>query len=626
MAAALGRHLGHHRDRLALLALGVFILLVVSPVGNFPLDDDWWYARPVQRLVSTGTLQLIPGTGPSLVAQVAWGAVFVQVFGFSHTVLRASTLVLAMLGVLAFHDLAHRALGRRVGLLLAALLMVNPLFVTTAYSFRTDVPFLAVALLALAAATRGLDQPTSADGTGRPTPRLGWLVAAGLLAATGYLIRQFGVVVPPAILAAIWVACGWRVALSPRILLAVAGPMLLAVGGWQVWRHANVEVVATGELEVVEYIIEHRGFELVSRFLTWFRPTLVHIGLIGLPLSAAFLLCGARLAGRTRIGVVLGGLVAWWALVAGWAGDWSRGMYLLPLGLAILAPWPARRLLDVPLRAGLLVVAVALAADAAPSLTNARSIVPPPMLGYTLTPSGFQTNTMFWRDPPPPLVGDTLRVAVSALGLVGVPLLLVAATRVVGRGVGHPAARHPATVGTLAFGVLVLAEVLLLSIYRGVQDRYLLALVPSTLLLGAVAAPRARALIPLGVASAMLLGAWSLSWEREYLARQGAIWTAAEALVAQGARARYVDGGYEWNGWHRELVAVERGRQWAARRRSSGAFLNGFYEELSRSDMPWYVDFRPDPGATCPDHVVATVPYSVPDGDGRLMYGLKRCR
>ena len=599
--------LGRHRDRLALLALGVLMVLVVSPVGNFPLDDDWWYARPVQRLVADGTLRLIPGTGPSLVAQVVWGALFVEIFGFSHTVLRASTLVLAVLGVLAFHDLASRALGRRLGLLLAALLMVNPLFVTTAYSFRTDVPFLAVALLALAAATRGLDGPS---------PRLGWLIAAGVLAGTSYLIRQFGIVLPPAMLAAVGVAFGWRVAVRPRVLLPILVPAILAIGFWQIWRRMTLEAVATSELEVFAFLADNDWSVLLARFLTWFRPTMVYLGLIGLPLSAPFVLSSARLAGRVRVGIVIGGLGVWWMLVAHWAGDVRHGAYLIPICLAILAPWPARRAIDVPVRAGLMIVAAVIAADTVTHLSIVRAILPTPLLGFTLTPSGFQTNTMFWREPPPPLVSDATRAAVSGLGLIGVPLLLAAATRAVGRGT-----RHPATIGTLVFGALVLAEVLLLSFFRGVQDRYLLALVPSTLLLGAVTAPRTRLLLPLGIVSVVLLGAWSVSWQREYMARQQAIWSAAEALVAQGARARYVDGGYEWNGWYRESVAVERGRQ-RARRRSPSDYLNGVYLELSRSDMPWYVDFRPDPGATCANHVVTIVPYL----DDRLVYGLRRCR
>ncbi|MCC6175503.1 MAG: glycosyltransferase family 39 protein [Chloroflexi bacterium] len=625
-----------HADRLALLALGVLIVAAVSPVGDFPLDDDWWYARPVLRLLTDGSLRFIPGTGPSLVAQVAWGAIFAAVFGFSHTVLRVSTLVLAIVAVLAFHDLVSRALSRCLGLLLAVLLLVNPLFVTTAYSFRTDVPFLAATLLALATAARGLDGPT---------PRLGWLIAAGILAGLGYLIRQFGIVTAPAILASAVAALGWRGALRPRVSLAVVGPMLLAVGAWQISRPAIVEIAATSELDVFQYLAEHDVPFLTERFLLWFRPTMVYLGLIGLPASVAMVLGSAHMRGRVERGVVIGGLAGWWALLSQWAGDVLQGAYLLPLGLAILAPWPARRTLDVPLRAGLLVVAGVLAAEAIPHLTAARGSVPP-LLGYTLSPSGFQTNTMFWREPPPPLVGDTVRAAVSGLGLLGVPLLLAALVRVLGQGAGRsarpttpaavatpagtprgidtaalsPAALSPAAVGVLIFGALVLAEVLLLSFYRGVQDRYLLPLTPSLLLLGALAAPRTRLLVPLGVVCALLLGAWSLSWEREYLARQAAIWQAAETLVDRGARPRYVDGGYEWNGWYREDVAVEKGRQ-RARRRSPSAYLEGFYNELARSDMPWYVDFRPDPSAACPEHVVSVVPYL----DGRHVYALKRC-
>ena len=66
---------------LVLLMAGLVIL--VPPVGEFPVDDDWGYARIVQSLVRRGELEVTPWTSAFGVAQAYWGELFVRLFGFS---------------------------------------------------------------------------------------------------------------------------------------------------------------------------------------------------------------------------------------------------------------------------------------------------------------------------------------------------------------------------------------------------------------------------------------------------------------------------------------------------------------------------------------------------------------
>jgi hypothetical protein len=84
-----------------------------------------------------------------------------------------------------------------------------------------------------------------------------------------------------------------------------------------------------------------------------------------------------------------------------------------------------------------------------------------------------------------------------------------------------------------------------------VFDRYLLALLPSAILLALLAGgglggfdARVTAIsyAAVGVGLALLAG-WSLWWEREFLERQGALWHAGALLVQQGVPAREIDGG-----------------------------------------------------------------------------------
>ena len=88
-------------EALALLGLWLAIAALVDPRGDFPLGDDWSYARPVQSLVEQGRLRFTEWTSMTLLAQVYWGALFCLPAGFSFTALRISTLVLGYLGIWA---------------------------------------------------------------------------------------------------------------------------------------------------------------------------------------------------------------------------------------------------------------------------------------------------------------------------------------------------------------------------------------------------------------------------------------------------------------------------------------------------------------------------------------------
>ena len=71
---------------LSLLALAMAALvIVVPPAGEFPIDDDWLYARTVQGLVERGRLEVPAWSAVSLVLQAYWGGLFARLFGFSHT-------------------------------------------------------------------------------------------------------------------------------------------------------------------------------------------------------------------------------------------------------------------------------------------------------------------------------------------------------------------------------------------------------------------------------------------------------------------------------------------------------------------------------------------------------------
>ncbi|MFQ5697641.1 MAG: glycosyltransferase family 39 protein [Myxococcota bacterium] len=196
------------RDRLAgicradwialacLAGLWTIPLLLIGTHGDFPLNDDWAYARTVRALVTTGRFERVPWTWVPLVTQALIGGAFASVAGFSHSALRASGCFMGGLGVLGSYVLCRQA-GARPALatLAAATVGLNPVWLNLSYTFMTDVPFATLVTWSLVAGVRA--------GRLDSWPALG---SATLLALAAILTRQTGLAIPLAFALSIWAA------------------------------------------------------------------------------------------------------------------------------------------------------------------------------------------------------------------------------------------------------------------------------------------------------------------------------------------------------------------------------------------------------------------------------------
>src|SRR6266542_4291548 len=173
---------------LSLVLFGLLVVLV-NPLHNFPMGDDWEYARTVQWLLTTGQFYRSPVVQATAFFPAVWGALFSSVLGFSFTTLRLSTLPLAAGTLVAFYlilgELDFEPARRLLGTLT---LMVAPLFVFNAHSFMTDVPFLFWLVLGLWCSLRAFR-----------LGRLAWLGAGSICAALAFLTRQLGLALPAAV-------------------------------------------------------------------------------------------------------------------------------------------------------------------------------------------------------------------------------------------------------------------------------------------------------------------------------------------------------------------------------------------------------------------------------------------
>ena len=207
----------------ALAAIGgVFALgwLLISPWRNVPVIDDWVYAWSVEHVLKTGELRILEFSSIYPIAQVLWGALFASVAGFSFGILRLSTVVLAVGGCWAIY-LTLRELGvDAVASLLAALTVaLYPVYFSLAFSFMTDVPFVALSSAALYCYVSALvrNQPA----------RLWWGGGVALLA---FLIRPLGLVLPLAAVAGI-PRGPWKTTLR-RLIPPLAATVAVMVAVW----------------------------------------------------------------------------------------------------------------------------------------------------------------------------------------------------------------------------------------------------------------------------------------------------------------------------------------------------------------------------------------------------------
>ncbi len=255
------------------LVLGAGLLFFIDPRGDFPLNDDWQYAYPVQQLVEQGRFEMKGQFAPTIVLQVGWGYLFCQVWGgdFSFTWLRFSTLCLAALAVFLGCRFAKKVTGRRgVAQLLALSLLLNPLFLNLSFSFMTDVPFLALVLGSLFLFWQYFTED-------RPFALAGAIVAA----AAAFFVRQPGLLLLPAF--AVLLAAERRAWGRAAVLLISAFVLYLS------WEQAVKPMlgIANNYVPVGDRYLGALADEPVAFFLDIFRRLVrsaIYLGFFSLPL------------------------------------------------------------------------------------------------------------------------------------------------------------------------------------------------------------------------------------------------------------------------------------------------------------------------------------------------------
>jgi len=173
-------------DLLLLAIFFVVTVIIVNPLGSFPLNDDWAYGLTVKHFLATGDFRPSQWASMTLLSNVLWGALFCLPKGYSLLALRVSTLVASLAGILGAYLLV-RDVGqsRRAALLAGLLLGLNPIYYALSFTFMTDIPFATLMIFSALFFSRHLRH--GVDNT---------LVLATVLSMVGILSRQIAIALP----------------------------------------------------------------------------------------------------------------------------------------------------------------------------------------------------------------------------------------------------------------------------------------------------------------------------------------------------------------------------------------------------------------------------------------------
>ncbi|GMV91214.1 MAG: hypothetical protein AMXMBFR82_09920 [Candidatus Hydrogenedentota bacterium] len=509
MSEATGKRVKGRIDRTLLfpiLALVSVTVLLVPPAGDFPLNDDWVYGKMVQRLADEGMLTVHPYAQAYALVQTLWAWPFVEVFGFSFTVLRASTLVLAVLAVWGV-ALCARELGcnRNTALACAAVVFGNPLFLNLSYTFMSDVPFVCALVFSCLYFLRAMRTGSALH-----------VLSGSTLAAIGFFNRQFGALIPIAfcVVAALWWLRYRRGVRIPTVA-ALTGPWLTAfalvlglhLAGQRIYLppHAAMrslwDGIEPGRAAVLTISIAlYMGLFLIpiaaGIFWYWVRSPRHRFML---QTASAFVVCGLLLAGLT------------------------------------LDRRPLPRFPNILRNLGV-----------GPILLRDTYSVRDPWSPVTLPPEGLWVLTIF----------ALLSAAICLAAIIG-SIVRPWRTRATSRAKSLRRSQY--------LFLVLLGGLLLLAPYnpRTVVyfDRYLLPAIVPFVLVAATALPKiARPgwFRPTAFAVTLLF-VFSLAGVQDYLAWNRARWEAIEFMrTGLGAKDTQIDGGYEFNGMYTSEILLKR--------------------------------------------------------------------
>jgi hypothetical protein len=184
-------------------ALAVLLAELIShPFAEMGVSDDGPYVVMAHTLAATGHIHYTGWAAPMLVWQLVLAAAFVKLFGFSFSIVRMSTILIAVVMAFVLQRILVRAnLSERNATLATLTLVLSPLYLVLSATFLTDITGLFAIVICLYWCLRALQSITDRNsitwlcfavltnavfGTSR---QIAWLGILVMLPSTLWLLR-----------------------------------------------------------------------------------------------------------------------------------------------------------------------------------------------------------------------------------------------------------------------------------------------------------------------------------------------------------------------------------------------------------------------------------------------------
>lgn len=169
-----------------LFVLYAFAEILVNPWGDFPLNDDWSYAKSVNWLEEEGKIVLGNWPAMTLATHIVWGFVFAKIFGFSFLALRISTFVSALIGIYTLFQIGIKISNRKeIAFALSLSLLFNPIYFSLSNTYMTDVNFCTLLIMGIYLAIQFFEKPS-----------IRILLLIFVVSVALVLLRQYGIILP----------------------------------------------------------------------------------------------------------------------------------------------------------------------------------------------------------------------------------------------------------------------------------------------------------------------------------------------------------------------------------------------------------------------------------------------
>jgi hypothetical protein len=172
-----------------IVAVALVAFVLVWPVGEYGILDDWAFVKSLQHMHYEGRLVVLDWNPMSLTGHLVWGLLFTKVLGFSFLATKISVFCAGVLvSLLVFWFTRRHGASPQFALIAGLGLLLNPLFMVHIFMYMTDVTGLLWQWLSIWCLALGIASTSRSRN---------WLLAASSICwGLAFLTRQHGVAVP----------------------------------------------------------------------------------------------------------------------------------------------------------------------------------------------------------------------------------------------------------------------------------------------------------------------------------------------------------------------------------------------------------------------------------------------